>query len=61
MRFELRTKIDEATLELLAAPALISSHETQAEAWMALIARQRTGGTLIVVDTETGQTWTHNP
>jgi hypothetical protein len=60
MRFELWCRIDEMTA-LPMTPWKISEHDTYDEAWHALISRQRTGGTLYVLDTLAQRITDHNP
>jgi len=61
MQFQLWCRIDEMTALPVERPWMISEHETYAEAWHALISRQRTGGTLYVLDTLSQKITDHNP
>jgi hypothetical protein len=60
MRFQLWIRINELTGAVLPAPLMLGEYETFNEALTALIARQRTGGTLYVWDTVTEKMTDYN-
>jgi hypothetical protein len=59
--FQVWILIDELTGLLLAEPVQLSLHESMAEARAALVARQRTARTLLVLDVRAGKRWAYDP